>query len=439
MTVAEQIRRHARAFAAIIALVVIAAGVGTYIVAHERLTLPSWVPFVGQSYFTLGGQFETAQAVTPGQGQSVTVAGVKIGEISSVSLVGGRALVTMHIEPRYDAVYRDATMLLRPKTQLKDMTVELNPGTPSSGRLRSGAVLPIARTAPDINFDEVLASLDGDTRAYLQTLLGDAGTALHGQAQAQQLSVDLRRFDPTARDLGRITTLLSQRHQALAHVIHNFSLLATAIGQKDFQLAGLIHSSNGVFGALAAEQASLRTAVSLLPASLRATQTALGKLATTANVLGPALNRLQPAARASAGAESASRVFFAKTKPVIAGEIRPFARVAVPALRNLAPAATGLRTSTPSLSTSFGVINEVFNELGYNPGANQAGFLFYLVWANHNLNSLLATQDANGALRHGLLLFSCPALTILKGAADINPTVRLELGLLNPPTGCPGT
>jgi hypothetical protein len=95
--------------------------------------------------------------------------------------------------------------------------------------------------------------------------------------------------------------------------------------------------------------------------------------------------------------------------------------------------------ATPKLTSAFTVLNQVFNELAYNPGPNQAGFLFFLAWANHNLNSLLATQDANGAIRHGLLLFSCPALTVLNGAAQVNPTVRLELGLLNPPTGCPGT
>lgn len=437
MTIGEQIRRHARAFTAIVVLVAIAIAVGGYIVSHERLRLPGWAPLIGQSNFTLRGEFETAQAVTPGQGQAVTIAGVKVGEISRVALLAGHALVTMDLEPRYDAVYRDATMLLRPKTQLKDMTVELNPGTPAAGRLRSGATLPIAQTSPDVNLDEVLAALDADTRSYLQTLLGGAGEALRGQGSA--LAADFRRFDPTARDLGLITQMLSQRRQSLARVIHNFSLLSTAVGAKDNQLAGLIHSSSGVFAAIASEQASLRSAVALLPGSLRQTQTALGKLASTAAVLGPALHRLRPAAQALAPAERATRPFLRATTPIVATQLRPFARAAVPALAQLPGAASGLSAVAPKLATSFGVVNEVFNELAYNPGAQTAGFLFYLAWANHNLDSLLSTQDANGAIRHGLLLFSCPALTVLKGAAQVNPTVRLELGLLNPPSGCPGT
>ena len=41
------IRKHLRDFLAIIVLFVVAAGVAIYVLANERLYLPSWVPFVG--------------------------------------------------------------------------------------------------------------------------------------------------------------------------------------------------------------------------------------------------------------------------------------------------------------------------------------------------------------------------------------------------------
>ena len=71
----------------------------------------------------------TAQAVTPGQGQTVRVAGVRVGDISSVDLENGHAVVTMDIDRKFLPVYKDATILLRPKTGLKDMFLELDPGT----------------------------------------------------------------------------------------------------------------------------------------------------------------------------------------------------------------------------------------------------------------------------------------------------------------------
>ncbi len=51
-------------------MVVIAAAVGGYILAHENLKLPGWVPVLGKSYFTLKAEFQTAQAVDarPGPG-----------------------------------------------------------------------------------------------------------------------------------------------------------------------------------------------------------------------------------------------------------------------------------------------------------------------------------------------------------------------------------
>ena len=72
------------------------------------------------------------------------------------------------MEPRYGRVYKDATVLLRPKTGLKDMVAELEPGTPGAGRLKDGGVIPVSQTLPDVNLDEILASLDADTRDYLR-------------------------------------------------------------------------------------------------------------------------------------------------------------------------------------------------------------------------------------------------------------------------------
>ena len=81
------------------------------------------------------------------------------------------------------------------------------------------------------------------------------------------------------------------------------------------------------------------------------------------------------------------------------------------------------------------MLNEFFNEFAYNPGSKQGGFLFFLDWANHNFNSAVSTADAHGPLGHTLAYFNCNVVPLLKGAGEVNPTVRLLLGLLNPPTG----
>jgi phospholipid/cholesterol/gamma-HCH transport system substrate-binding protein len=432
LSVREQIERYRTAFIAMVTMIVIAAAIGGYILAHENFKLPGWVPVLGRSYYTLRAEFQTAQAVTPGQGQAVTIAGAKIGEVGSVDLKQGIATVTMKITPKYARVYRDATLLLRPKTQLQDITVEINPGTASAGKLRSGALIPLSQTAPNVNFDEFLAGLDAETRAYLQELLAGAGEGL--KHNAGSLSAALKRFDPAARYGEQIARQLEIRHANIAHSIHNFRLLMEALGSKDTQIAQLVDASNAVFATFAKEEASLQKTLHLLPGTLKKAGTGLGKLAVASSKLGPTLRALDPFAKALGPGNEATRRLASRTKPVIQNQIRPFAREILPVVGELQPSVKQFSVALPKLSVSFSVLNEFFNELAYNPGASRGGFLFFLDWDNHNLNSVLSTADAHGPIGRTVVYLNCEVLKLLKNVSEVNPTVNLLVGLLKPPT-----
>ena len=433
------IRKHVKDFAAVIVLFVIGIGVGGYILSQQRLYLPGWVPLIGQDFYTLKGEFTTAQAVTPGQGQTVDIAGVKVGEISSVELKNGRAVVSMKILHKYGTVYHDATMLLRPKTGLKDMIIELSPGNPNSGRLKSGGTIPIQNTLPDINPDEILASLDGDTRSYLRLLLAGGAQGLHNN-QAQLAAV-FKRFEPTARDVAKITTLLSQRQANLRRVIHNFQLLSTELSTRDSSISAFIVSNNAVFQHLANQDANLQATLQLLPPTLVQANSALAKTGRLANALGPSLSALRPTARALGPALVQTRPFLRKTTPIIKNQLRPFTVASIPTIRKLKPAAQDLAALTPNLVTTFKVLNYALNELAYNPpGSRDEGFLFYTAWANHLGASVFATQDAHGPIRHGLVEITCSASQVLQQVIVANPQLSTitQLANLPPPSSiCP--
>ncbi len=193
------IRKHLRDFAAIVALAALAAGVGGYVLAHQRLRFP-WEG----APFRIKAEFATAQAVTPGQGQTVRVSGVRVGDITKVDLKDGRAVVTMDLDPEYKGfVHTDASALLRPKTGLKDMFIELDPGTRPRAAGEGG--LDASRSAtppPDVNPDEIFSVLDDDTRDYLKLLIGGAGQGLAGRGG--DLRDLFRRFEPTHKDLERV-------------------------------------------------------------------------------------------------------------------------------------------------------------------------------------------------------------------------------------------
>jgi phospholipid/cholesterol/gamma-HCH transport system substrate-binding protein len=429
--VKTQIRKYWKNFTAIIVLAVIALGVGGVILGHQRFYLPHWVPVLGSDFVDYKAAFTTAQSITPGQGQTVDIAGVPVGEISKVDLGGGQAIVTMRIRRKYTPIYRDAQALLRPKTGLNDMIIELTPGNARAGAAPHGWTIPIQRTAPNINADEVLAGLDGDTRDYLQLLLGGASEGL--KDNGRQLSATLKRFSPTERELLRINKGLALRRANIRRSIHNFSLLAVALGQKDQQLGQLVDSSNAVFRAFARQDANIRATLAELSGALRTTNTALGKTDRLAKVLGPTLGGLRPAARALGPSLRATRPFVRRTTPVIRDQLRPFARDAQPTVKLLRPAARDLAALTPDLTGTLKVINDLFNELAYKPPGKQQGYLFWLAWANHDANAIFATGDANGPIRRGSVLASCDSLRGLDNLGTANP----QLGLLSTLTNIP--
>jgi phospholipid/cholesterol/gamma-HCH transport system substrate-binding protein len=427
------IRKHRFDFVAMIGIFIIALIVGGFILGHQRFYLPKWVPFVGTDFVSYKAEFVTAQSVTPGQGQTVNVAGVPIGEISKVELKDGRALITMKVRKKYAHINKDATALLRPKTGLNDMIVELTPGSGKAGEIDpKKGVIPITQTLPNVNTDEFLAALDGDTRSYLQLLVAGGGQALGGNGKS--LSATFRRFEPTNRDILKITGALSTRRQNISRSIHNFKELVAAVGTKDKQLSSLVDASNAVFKSFANQDAKLRETLQLLPDALKTTDTAVQKADKLGKTLGPTLGKLRPAARALGPSLKQSRPFFEQTTPVIEKQLRPFARDALPTVKVLRPAARDLAALTPDFGSALKTANYLLNTLAYNPPGDDEGYLFWVSWLNHIGPTVFSTQDAHGPIRRGALFFSCDGLGLLDALKPINPQLGTLIGLTNAPT-----
>jgi phospholipid/cholesterol/gamma-HCH transport system substrate-binding protein len=435
------IRKNLLDYNAIIFLFVVAAAVSVYVLSHERLTLPGWVPG-GKTFYKVNAEFTTAQAVVPGQGQTVNIAGVPIGNIGNVTLRNGVAVVQMNIQEKYKPIYRDAKLLLRPKTGLKDMYVEMDPGSRSAGAVPNGSTLPVSNTAPDVNLDEILSNLDADTRSYLQILLGAGGETFRNDQASRDLRATFKRFEPTAFSIAKITAQLAQRRQNLRRVVHNFQQLTTALASRDNQLAQFVDSSNANFRAIADEDQKPEETLQLLPGTLSSANKALGKADSLAKVLGPTFQALRPGARALGPSLKATRPFLKQTTPVIQNQLRPFAREAQPTVKQLRPAAKQLNQAGPHLTKTVGFLNTLFNELAYNPPGQEEGYLFWLSWLNHAGANLFSTQDANGPLRRGIFMTDCTSLTVVQALQRANEQLGVILDLLNAPkpaTACART
>jgi phospholipid/cholesterol/gamma-HCH transport system substrate-binding protein len=413
---------------------------------HQRLRFP----FVQAKPFIVHARFSTAQAVMPGQGQTVRVSGVRVGDIGRVRLRAGVADVTMELDHGYrDLVRRDATALLRPKTGLKDMFIELDPGR-RGPPVDEGFTIGVGSTQPDVNPDELLRMLDADTRDYLKLLV--QGAAVGTRHRGDDLREIYRRFEPTAKDLRRVTAAVASRQRSLRRVVHALSLLGDELGGQDRALARLVTSSAQVFRAFASQDRSVSQSVALLPGALRDTTSALTQVRELSVALKPAAVRLRPPARRLLGLDRALEPLGREATPIVRDQLRPLVREARPLVRDARPAVTDLAAATPSVTRAGTVANKLLDLLGYNPNgregpgdpAREEGMLFWLAWLNHNADALFASGDAHGPLRPLAHAGSCGALNgvaqALGGGDQLTGTVLTGLqGVFSDPRVCGGT
>jgi phospholipid/cholesterol/gamma-HCH transport system substrate-binding protein len=422
--VRRAIREHLRDFVAVAVLLLLGLVITGLILSQQQQPYPSWVPFLGDDRFELRAEFETAQAVTPGQGQTVNIAGVKAGDISEVELEDGRAVVTMLVDQKYaPLINTDATMLLRPRTGLQDMSVEVDVGD-SGEPVSEGEVIPVSQTEPNVQPDQILASLDGDTRAYLQLLIQGGSEGLGSRAKGIELSAGLRRFEPLGRYLAQIGDALVERRRNIASVITSLRELGLELGRTDVRLSDWVSSQNSAIGAFADQEASLRQTLAEFPSALRETRTALRSGNRLALELGPASRALIPAARAFAPAQRSLQGFFTSTTGPIRDQIRPFTTQVQPTVEHVKQAAEPLAATTTGLARSVADLNRLFNGLSYNPPGPVEGYLFWIAWLNHNQNNAFMTQDSEGPLLRGSVLQACGTAVNAEAFALARPFIR---------------
>jgi phospholipid/cholesterol/gamma-HCH transport system substrate-binding protein len=440
--VKRAIKVHRRDFIAIIVLFLLAIGVSSYIFAHQ----PAFSGIAGlfsKSYYTVYAQFNQASAVTSGQGQTVDIAGVTVGQIGGVTVQDGRAVVRMNIYKKYEPIYHNATVLLRPRTPLKDMYLELNPGTKNAGSIPNNGTLGAGATNPDVDFSEILSALDSDTRDYLLLLLAGGAQAfkdpgnpgpLPSPAAVGDLRGVFKRFAPLSRDTATLTKLLAERTQNIRRSINGLRKVTTEIGSVQGAFTSLINSSNTNFQAIASQARQVQDALTLLPGTLQQSITTSNKLVPFAVASEQSSRALIPWANALKPGLLAAQPLFKQTTPVIKNELKPFTVQVKPVAQILSPAAAKLAQATPPLARSIGVLNTLFNALAHQPHGSEQGYLFWGSWLSHVADLLTAQQDAHGPVVRGTYMASCSELQLFQvSLKESVPAIGNLLALLNAP------
>jgi len=253
----------------------------------------------------------------------VRIAGVNVGKVQtitpscrgSVDATGSAcqaADVTMTIDSNGLPLHKDATFWIRPRIFLEgNFFVDVNPGTPEAPVAPNGYVFPIQQTREPVQFDQLLTSLQSNTRDNLQTLLQQYGLAVYQGGPAYNQSI----------------TYWTPAYEYGAEVNHD------ALGTQPHDLSGWIDRAGVVNGALSAHPQNLKNLVTDLDITAyafarenTALAAAVAELPHTLQVAMPALNALQ------------STLCSGPQGPNCApGPLRQFARALTPGARSTAP------------------------------------------------------------------------------------------------------
>jgi phospholipid/cholesterol/gamma-HCH transport system substrate-binding protein len=270
--------------AGVVLLVLIAIGVYFGFTKH--------VPF--KHGFRLKAQFATAVDIQPKS--PVRIAGVNVGEVTTIQRDGNTGLVNMEIETRGLPIHSDATVKIRPRLFLEgNWFVELQPGSPSAKTIPSGYTIPTTQSSDPVQLDQVLDALNTETRANLQSFLINYGEALTRKPEAAENAEQ----EPEVRGLNAAQALnrvyargpASLRGGAIdAQAVtgtepHDLSKLIASIGRitaalnvHEQDLSELFPNFNTFFAALASQSAGLKTLVAELPATLTSVDQGLAGL-----------------------------------------------------------------------------------------------------------------------------------------------------------------
>lgn len=228
----------------------------------------------------------------------VRIAGVNVGKVVKVEGQDGtnNAVVTMEMQDQGLPIHKDAELKIRPRIFLEgNFFVDLKPGTPEAPTISDGETIPAGQTAIPVQLDQVLTSLQQNTRKNLQVLLIELGAGLtakptpeenaqqppltQGKTAAEALNNSLLYSEPALKN----SALVNQALQGvtpddLPNLVRGLAATSTKLVGSEAQLGSLVDNFDTTMAAIASEQSAVRQSVKLLGPTVKNAYASLGSL-----------------------------------------------------------------------------------------------------------------------------------------------------------------
>jgi len=264
------------------------------VIALVIILIGSWFAFSKDIPFTqtyrIQAVFENSNLVAPRS--PVRIAGIDVGKVVEIGRYRDTdmSVVTMEITDDGRPVGEDATLKIRPRLFLEgNFFVDLKPGTPGAEELPDGGMIPVTQTAVPVQLDQLLTTLQSDTRRGLQDTLIGFGEALDSEPTA----ADDADQDPDVRGLTGAQAL----NKALETAVP--ALRGSAIGAQSLRgteprdLSKMVKGIAGVSRGLARNEGQLSELLTDFNVSMAALASRAPQLEQTVRLLGPTASNLR--------------------------------------------------------------------------------------------------------------------------------------------------
>jgi phospholipid/cholesterol/gamma-HCH transport system substrate-binding protein len=371
----------------------------------------------GPSPYVVRATFADAEGLRPQF--SVREQGVVVGSVAQVALTrADKAVVTVDLDRSAAPIGAGASASIDPSNLLGEKYVEIDPGNVDRPQ-PSGSLIPIARTSEAPELDQVLDAFDPDTRQATALFLAEEGDALVGRGAS--LASVLSDLPPSLHSTQQLLSGLASDNAALGRLIDQSDQILTASVPQRAALGRLVSRADGAFDTLAGRQRALAQTINRAPGTLAQLRTSLVILQRTAGPLAAAATGLRVTAPSLTSTLRAIPAFAGAAIPTLRTALRAapsidrLATQAPPIVAALDPTASRLATFASYLAPVSKLLDE---DIGPILDVVQG-------WAR-----AISDRDGIGHIYRVEALLPTNTLNAILGAVGISASLRRQYGLL---------
>jgi phospholipid/cholesterol/gamma-HCH transport system substrate-binding protein len=214
-------------------------------------------------------------------GNDVTLAGIKVGAVTDISLDNGDALVSFTINNKYP-LGSETSAHIKTGTLLGERVLTLE--SEGSGKLNRTDPIPVTRTSSPYSLSDAVGDLTSNTEGTDTAQLNQSLDTL-----SSTLDQIAPRLGPTFDGLTRLSQSLNSRNETLGELLKTASDVTGILSERSGQVNSLILNANDLLAVLVERRQAI---VDLLANTSAVSKQLVGLVADNEKELAPALEHL---------------------------------------------------------------------------------------------------------------------------------------------------